>query len=83
MIPNQWMIRLKWGRAHFFKGVLEPPLPTIIWIELRMNYRVIWMDCEGYGLGGTYRWEWWWQICMVGGGYVIVFEIVGGLELSR
>ena len=41
------------------------------------------MGCEGYGLGGTYRWEWWWQICMVGGGYVIVFDIVGGLELSR
>ena len=41
------------------------------------------MGCEGYGLDGTYRWEWWWQICMVGGGHVIVFDIVGGLELSR
>ena len=33
----------------FFKGLLEPPLPTMIWIEMGMNS----MD----GLDGGYGWE--------------------------
>ena len=29
MIPNQWSV---------FKGMLGPPLPTMIWIELGMGH---------------------------------------------